>query len=140
MGSNDGYHAIVRILVVEDSRFLRMAIERALAKAGETVSTAGDGEQGLRVARETIPDLVLLDMMLPKISGLDVLRKLKQDPVTKNIPIIALSGLSERNKEKVLGEGAAAFIEKSDSLLENHSAALLEAIARVNQRTAVTKA
>jgi CheY-like chemotaxis protein len=130
----------VRILVVEDSRFLRMAIERSLAKAGETVSTASDGEQGLRAARETIPDLILLDMMLPKISGLDVLRKPKQDPATKDIPVIALSGLSERNKEKVLGEGAAAFIEKSDSLLENHSAALIAAIAQVSQRTTATKA
>jgi DNA-binding response OmpR family regulator len=54
---------------------------------------AGDGEEGLRAARENIPDLILLDMMLPKVSGLDVLRALKIDVLVKRIPVIVLSGL-----------------------------------------------
>jgi CheY-like chemotaxis protein len=67
----------MKILLIEDSKFQRIASERALVKAGYDVIQAGDGEAGLRIARENIPDLVLLDMMLPKVSGNDVLRALK---------------------------------------------------------------
>ena len=67
----------MKILLIEDSKFQRIANERALVKAGYEVMHAGDGEEGLRVAHESIPDLILLDMMLPKVSGLDVLRILK---------------------------------------------------------------
>ena len=59
----------MNILIVDDSRFLRLANERALIKAGHNVITASDGEQGLQLARERKPDLVILDMMLPKLSG-----------------------------------------------------------------------
>jgi two-component system alkaline phosphatase synthesis response regulator PhoP len=58
-----------KVLLVDDSKFLRMANERALSKAGYQVSTAADGEEALQVAREKLPDIILLDMMLPKISG-----------------------------------------------------------------------
>jgi DNA-binding response OmpR family regulator len=69
----------MKILLIEDSKFQRIANERALVKAGYGVIQARDGEEGLRIARENIPDLILLDMMLPKLSGLDVLRALKGD-------------------------------------------------------------
>ena len=128
----------MRMLVIEDSRFLRQAIERALTRAGHTVSTANDGEEGVRVARETAPDLVLLDMMLPKLGGLDVLRILKTDPNTKDIPVIVLTSLSERNKEKLLGEGAAAYVEKSSTLLENNSTALVQAVTAIIAKVAAT--
>ena len=128
----------MRTLVIEDSKFLRQAIERALTRAGHTVSTANDGEEGVRVARETAPDLVLLDMMLPKLGGLDVLRILKTDPNTKDIPVIVLTSLSERNKEKLLGEGAAAYVEKSSTLLENNSTALVQAVTAVIARAAAS--
>ena len=130
----------MKILVIEDSKFLRMAIERGLAQAGYVVATAGDGEEGVRLAREQLPDSVLLDMMLPKMSGLDVLRALKQDASTKNIPVIVLTGLSERNKEKLLSEGAAAYLEKSDALLKNNSAALLQAVVQVIGKAKTAKA
>jgi len=57
------------ILLVDDSKFIRRANELALIKAGYAVCSAGDGEEGLRVAREKLPDLIVLDMMLPKLSG-----------------------------------------------------------------------
>ena len=128
----------MRMLVIEDSRFLRLAIERALTRAGHTVSTANDGEEGVRVARETAPDLVLLDMMLPKLGGLDVLRMLKTDANTKDIPVIVLTSLSERNKEKLLREGAAAYVEKSSTLLENNSTALVQAVTAIIDRAAAS--
>jgi len=119
---------------------LRLAIERSLARAGYVVNTASDGVEGLRAVRETTPDLVLLDMMLPKLSGVEVLRALKQDVATKDVPVIVLTGLSERNKEKLLHEGASAYMEKSDMLLENNAATLIDAIVRVIGKASAAKA
>ncbi len=64
----------MKILLVEDSKFLRLATERALARAGYEINSAPDGEEALRLAKEKLPDLILLDMLLPKMSGPDVLR------------------------------------------------------------------
>jgi CheY-like chemotaxis protein len=126
----------MKILLVEDSKFLRRAGERALEKAGYEVTTAGDGDEALKIAREQIPNLILLDMMIPKLSGLEVLRALKLDATTKDIPVIILTGLSERNKEKLLQEGAASYLEKSETLLEKDGAVLIEAVKRVLSKAA----
>jgi CheY-like chemotaxis protein len=95
------------------------------------VLDAADGLEGLRLAKEKSPHLILLDMMLPKMSGLEVLRALKQDPATHAIPVIVLTALSAKNKDKLATEGAAGFVEKSDRLLENDSAALVAAVKTV---------
>src|SRR5579863_371005 len=121
----------MKILLIEDSKFQRIADERALVKAGYSVIQAGDGEEGLRVARKDIPDLILLDMMLPKVSGLDVLRALKGDVLIKHIPVIVLSGLGQGNETKLLKEGAAAFVTKSAKSLENNSSALIQTVESV---------
>src|ERR1700676_5254747 len=118
----------MKILLVEDSKFQRVANGRALASAGYSVIHAADGEEGLGAARESIPDLILLDMMLPKMSGLDVLRALKGDALLKHIPVIVLSGLGQANEAKLLKEGAAAFLMKSDKSFENNSLALIQAV------------
>ena len=102
-----------KVLLVEDSKFLRLANERVLTKAGYEVCTAEDGEAALRLANEKRPDVILLDMMLPKLSGPEVLRALKKDPLTTSIPVIVLTSLSQKNEEKLLGEGAEAYFEKS---------------------------
>jgi DNA-binding response OmpR family regulator len=119
------------ILLIEDDRLLRRATERALVKAGYEVLGIGDGEGGLRVAREKTFDLILLDMMLPSLSGLCVLQRLKQDKWTQHIPVIVLSGLSHKNEAKLTKEGAAGYLEKSDDLFRNNSALLLQAVERV---------
>jgi CheY-like chemotaxis protein len=119
------------ILLIEDSKFQRIANERALIRAGYSVTHAGNGEEGFRVAKETIPDLILLDMMLPKLSGLDVLRALKGDVHLKHIPVIVLSGLGQANEAKLLSEGAAAFIVKSEKSLQNNSSDLIQAVDRI---------
>src|SRR2546427_11246758 len=82
------------ILVVEDSKLLRHANQRALTRAGYTVFVACDGEEALRMAREESHDLILLDMMLPKLSGPEVLSALRANPSTAEVPVIVLSGLS----------------------------------------------
>jgi DNA-binding response OmpR family regulator len=121
----------MKILLIEDSKFQRIANERALINAGYAVIHARDGEEGLRAARENIPDLILLDMMLPKVSGLDVLRALKVDALVKHIPVIVLSGLGQANETKLLKEGATAFLMKSEKSLENNSAVLIQAVEAV---------
>ena len=114
----------MKILLIEDSKFQRIANGRALVKPRYSVIYAGDGEEGLRAARQNIPDLILLDMMLPRVSGLDVLRALKLDALIKHIPVIVLSGLGQANEAKPLKEGAAAFLLKSS---DNNSSVLIQA-------------
>ena len=123
-----------RVLVVEDSKFLRIANERALHKAGYDVSTAADGEEALRVANDKLPDVILLDMMIPKISGPEVLKALKANPATVGIPVIVLSSLSQRNEEKLLHEGAAAYFEKDKLELDKSSDRLASTVESVLRR------
>ena len=125
----------MKILLIEDSKFQRIANGRTLIKAGYSVIHAGDGDEGLRIAREDMPDLIPLDMMLPKLSGLDVLRALKADVLVKHIPVIVLSGLGQTNETKLLKEGAAAFLVKSDKSLENDSLVLIQAVQGVLAET-----
>ena len=103
----------MKILIIDDSRLLRTANERTLLKAGYQVVTAADGEEGLRMATETNPDLIVLDMMLPKISGPDVLRALRRNALTASVPVMVLSSLPEANREKLISEGANAYFEKN---------------------------
>jgi twitching motility two-component system response regulator PilH len=121
----------MKILLIEDSKFQRVANERALVKAGYSVIQAGNGEEGLRVAGKDIPDLILLDMMLPKVSGLDVLRALKADVLVKHIPVIVLSGLGQANEVKLMSEGAAALVMKSERSFENDSSLLIRTVESV---------
>jgi CheY-like chemotaxis protein len=110
-----------KMLLVEDCKFLRMATEHSLSKAGYLVSTPADGEEALQVAKEKLPEIILLDIMLPKISGPNVLKALKENPATMHIPAIVLTSLSQKNEEKLISEGAAAYFEKSALVLDQNS-------------------
>jgi DNA-binding response OmpR family regulator len=103
----------VKIFLVEDSKLLRLTNERALLKAGYEVICAEDGEQALQCAKEQKPDLILLDMLLPKISGLEVLSRLKHNRDTARIPVVAVSGLSEKKRPQLLDAGAEDYLEKT---------------------------
>jgi len=116
------------ILLVDDSRFMRMANEKALAKAGYTVFTASDGEEALVIARARIPDLILLDMLLPKLGGLEVLQELKKGALTAAIPVIVMSSLPQKNEAKLMKAGATAYIEKSTMELDRRSESLLNIV------------
>jgi two-component system, OmpR family, phosphate regulon response regulator PhoB len=120
-----------KILLVEDSKFLRMATERALITAGYEVISAGDGERALVLAREHAPSLVLLDVMLPKMSGLDVVKALKKDPTTASIPVMMLTGLSQKNATQMEKDGASSFFEKSDSMLGKGPDSLVASVDRI---------
>jgi two-component system, chemotaxis family, chemotaxis protein CheY len=124
----------MKILLVEDSKFLRLATERALTRAGHQVTTAIDGTEGLDAARKLQPELILLDMLLPKMTGLEVLRELKKNPATAGIAVVALTGLSQKNAERLRADGAFAFLEKSELGLERGSQALLTALDAIIKR------
>jgi CheY-like chemotaxis protein len=107
-----------RILLVEDDRFLRKAAEATLRRHGFAVSAAADGEEALLRAREG-PDLILLDLIMPKLQGFEVLRILKQDPTTKQIPIVVLSNLGqESDVQQALQGGAVAYFIKANLSLQ----------------------
>jgi two-component system cell cycle response regulator DivK len=119
------------VLLIDDSKFLRRANELAISKSGYGVLVAADGEEGLRVARDRTPDVIVLDMMLPKVSGPQLLHALKQDPRTARIPVIVLSSLPQSNEAKLKSEGAAAYFEKSKLGIEAGSSGLIRAIEGV---------
>jgi len=108
------------ILLVEDDRFLRRAAEATLRQRGFTVVTAADGEEALRQAGTEGLDLILLDLIIPKLQGIEVLRRLKQDARTAPIPVIVLSNLGQgRDIEQAMEAGAAAYFIKANLSLQD---------------------
>lgn len=103
----------MKILIVDDSKAILHENTRVLQKAGYEVICAEDGESALRLARAEAPDLILLDMILPKISGPEVLNRLKMDAATAEIPVIVLSSLTEKNRQKLIEAGAEDYVEKN---------------------------
>jgi adenylate cyclase len=104
-----------RVLVVEDDRFLRRACEASLRQRGLEVIAAADGEEGLRLARSENPALVLLDLLMPKMSGLEVLRALKGDEATRRIPVLVLSNSSrQQDVDEIMRLGAVGYLVKAD--------------------------
>ncbi|MDP3964770.1 MAG: response regulator [bacterium] len=92
-----------KILLVEDDTFLSGMYIAKMTMEKLDVTLATDGIEGVAVAKQMKPDLILLDLMLPKLDGYGVLRSLKKDPKTKNIPIILLTNLNQKNNiEKAL--------------------------------------
>jgi CheY-like chemotaxis protein len=105
-----------------------MANERALIRAGYNVITASDGEEALLIARARIPDLILLDMLLPKLGGVEVLNALRKSVLTAAIPVIVLSSLPQANEVKLIKAGATAYFEKSKMQMDQSSDVLLHIV------------
>lgn len=109
-----------RVLLAEDDRFLRRAAEARLRQHGLEVLTAADGEEALRLARTEPLDLVLLDVVMPKLDGFEVLKLLKEDAATARIPVIVLSNLGqERDVAQAKALGALAFLVKAHLSLQD---------------------
>ena len=103
-----------RILVIEDDKILRRACETSLSKRGFVVLTASNGEEGIRQAENLLPDLILLDVRMPKLTGAETLSVLKQNEKTRLIPVIMLSNYSsESGIQKAETLGAAGYLVKA---------------------------
>ncbi len=110
---------VKKILIIEDEAPLRMALEEKFGNEGFDVVTADNGEDGLMLAQEQMPDLILLDIILPKMNGFDVLNHLSKNDTTKEIDVIVLTNLSETGKVgDVVRKGVSEYLVKADWTLE----------------------
>ena len=108
-----------KILFIEDEPTLQKTVGQVLEQEGYEIKSALDGEIGLELTKREKPDLILLDLILPKLDGFKVLEKLKKDETTKNIPVIVLTNLeSESDVERALELGATAYLVKANYELE----------------------
>lgn len=113
----DGKKEEKTILVVEDEKSIRILFEMRLKVSHFRVLTAGDGEEALAVIREKKPDLVILDLMLPKITGYELCKMIKFDEALKSIPVIILSALhSQMDRDRASEAGADAYFVKGFEL------------------------
>lgn len=120
-----------RILLVEDDKFLRKAAEVTLKRQGFDVLTAQDGEAGLDLAREAMPDLVLLDLIMPKMQGFQVLGHLKADRKTAGIPVVVMSNLGQDSDvQRAIDAGASAYVVKSNTALQSLVETVRQILAR----------
>ncbi len=106
------------ILIVDDSKFIAQVYSKALVDIGYRVLIACDGKTGIFAAESCSPSLILLDMLMPDMHGIDVLRALKRNSSTSEIPVIAISSLSDKNAKKLIEEGAAGYFEKGSMTQE----------------------
>lgn len=108
-----------KILFIEDEAAVQKTLGQSLRNKGYEVQAALDGELGLRLAKKEKPDLILLDLILPKIHGLDVLEKLRKDKETKDIPVIILTNLENVGEvERAIELGATTYLVKANYSLE----------------------
>jgi len=109
-----------KVLVVEDEPSLRKALTEKLTVAGFSVLAAKDGQEGLTMAINKHPRIILLDLMLPKMDGMSVLDRLRRDEWGKNVPVIILTNLMATDGYKKLAEefNVVDYIVKSDRTLE----------------------
>jgi two-component system phosphate regulon response regulator PhoB len=107
------------VLVVEDEDSLATLLQYNLQKEGYDVSLAGDGEEALLMVDERLPDLIVLDWMLPKVSGIEVCRRLRQRNETRNVPIVMLTARGEESdRVRGLDTGADDYVVKPFSMTE----------------------
>lgn len=117
-----------KIALIEDDKILSDTLYESLKDSGFDVSRAFDGEEGLRLVETEKPDLVLLNILLPKLDGLAVAKKLKSDPLTADIPIIILTVLEKAEPvAAALESGVYDYIVKADFKAE-------EIVARVKEK------
>ena len=101
------------VLYVEDNEFNRKIVRQLLIRTSYRLIEAVDGEAGVATAREAVPDLVIMDIQLPKMSGLEATRQLRADPVTAPIPVIVITSFAlAGDEEKAREAGAAAYLAK----------------------------
>jgi len=113
-GVNERARGGTKVLIVEDDKFLRDLIVQKLKREGFVTSEAVDGEEGLKITKEKHPDIILLDLILPGSDGFEVLRRIKSDTSTAQIPVIVLSNLGQKeDMDRAMSGGAEDFMMKA---------------------------
>ncbi|MFA5777036.1 MAG: response regulator [Parcubacteria group bacterium] len=116
-----------KILIVEDDCILQKALQEFLVEEGFEIFCALDGEEGVKMGKEKTPDLILLDIILPRKDGFEVLKELKSYEKTKKIPVVLLTNLGSLNDiEKAIALGATTYLIKADYKLEEVSRKIKE--------------
>jgi len=106
---------MTKILIVEDDPLMSRMYQKIFTFEKYEVEMAHDGEEGLEKARSVGPTLIMLDVMMPKMNGLQVLEKLKADDITKGIPVVMLTNLAgQQDAETALSKGAVKYLIKSE--------------------------
>ena len=104
-----------KILIVDDDEYVVKALSDHLGRKGYQTITASNGEEGLRAVEESVPDLVLLDVIMPKMDGITLLRELKKNSATESIPVIMITNLDNKESDTEANNlGAAAYLVKTN--------------------------
>ena len=108
--------AAKKILLIDDDPLIVRMYERKLVKEGFAVTLASNGEEGLKALEKDAPDIVLLDVLMPKMNGWETLKKIKENPKTAHIPIVVLTSLGDRKDDiqKFKDVGVKEYIVKSE--------------------------
>jgi two-component system, OmpR family, response regulator CpxR len=107
---------MAKILIIEDDPLMSRLYHQAFTLEGFEVELAHDGQEGLDKAKTTSPGFILLDVMMPKLNGMQVLEGLKADPTTKMIPVVMLTNLGgQQDAEQAIAKGALRYLGKSDN-------------------------
>jgi CheY-like chemotaxis protein len=102
-----------RVLIIEDEKLIILSTQMVLEASGFRVDSAMDGEEGIKKARESAPDLILLDIMMPGIDGWETLTRLKQDPQTADVPVVIFTAREHsRGHQRSAAMGAADYFRK----------------------------
>lgn len=118
---------MTKVLVVEDDKFLISAYRAKLVKSGFEVQIAQDGQEAIEVLQSFVPDIILLDLVMPRKDGFVALAEIRQDPRLKNIPVIVASNLGQKEDlDKAMSLGASDYIIKSDMSLDGIIAKIQE--------------
>lgn len=120
-----------KVLVIEDDQLMAGLLAEKLAKSDFDVRLAGDGEAGMKELEKDLPDIVLLDLILPGMSGFEILAKIKEDEKTKAIPVVILSNLGSREEiDRGLKLGAESYLIKANVLIEEVVKKIQDTIAK----------
>ena len=111
---------MARVLIVEDDKVMQKALRDAIVKNGYSVSVAAEGEEGLKSAIEEKPDLILLDLRMPNMGGMEMLEKLRSDEYGKNAKVVILTNVDDyQNVADALHNQTKEYIVKSDTSLKS---------------------
>jgi DNA-binding response OmpR family regulator len=123
-----------KILIIEDDPFLSEMYAAKFSQSGFEAEVAADGKEGIAKIKDKQPDLILLDIVLPKMDGFEILKKIKEDPKLKEIPVILLTNLGQKSEvEKGLALGADEYIIKAHFTPTAVVAKVKEILSRLNR-------